>query len=99
MSERIVYIGEAPGALGLRLTGIEVVDAAAAEVPAAFDRAREQAALILLSRRAADALPPGRLRAARLASTPLVAVLPALDAPAADPGLVLRLRALLGIVP
>lgn len=93
----IVLIGDELVCAGFRLAGVQARPTAAADVPAAFEAARQQADLVLLGHAAAAALPAGLLRRARLRGQPPVAVLPQLGAPAVDDDFRRRLRALLGL--
>jgi vacuolar-type H+-ATPase subunit F/Vma7 len=93
----IVLIGDELACAGFRLAGVDARPTAAADVPAAFEAARQQAGLVLLGHTAAAALPTDLLRQARLRGQPPVAVLPPLAAPAADEDFTRRLRALMGL--
>lgn len=93
----IVVIGDEPSCAGFRLAGIEARSPAPAELEAEFARALASAAMVVLSRDCAAALPPRALRVAIARETPLVVVMPDIADPRPDVGLVRRMRAVLGI--
>lgn len=96
----VVMIGDALHGAAFRLAGLDVREpssGAPEALVAEFERARDSAALIVLSRRVAEALPDATLRQALAREAPLVVVLPELTAPAADEALVRRMHAVLGI--
>jgi hypothetical protein len=94
----LAYLGNALDAAGWRLAGALTFTPAATEAVAALAAARQAAALVLIDRETASALPPGVLEPALAALQPLVLVLPdAADAPplALDPAE--RVRRQLGL--
>jgi vacuolar-type H+-ATPase subunit F/Vma7 len=93
----IVVIGDELTCVGFALTGVSTCCPPPAELVAAFTRALDTASLLVLSRTAADALPPEVLHEARLRESPLLVVLPDLTDPQPDAALQRRMRAVLGI--
>lgn len=93
----IVVIGEEPGCAGFRLTGIDARSPVRAELEAEFARALASAAMVVLSRDCAAALPSRALRLAMAREMPLVVVMPDIADPRPDNALVHRMRAVLGI--
>jgi hypothetical protein len=78
----VAYLGNALDAAGWRLAGALTFTPAAGEAVAAMAAARQAAALVLLDRETACALPADVLEPALAALQPLVLVLPdAVDAP------------------
>jgi vacuolar-type H+-ATPase subunit F/Vma7 len=93
----VVLIGDELHAAAFRLAGVDTRQPAPAELAATFEQARRSAALILLTRDCATALPAAQLQQALRREAPLVLVLPDLAAPAADAELARRMHAVLGI--
>jgi vacuolar-type H+-ATPase subunit F/Vma7 len=93
----IVVIGDEWTCAGFALAGVAARSPAPADLDAEFERALGSAALVVLTRRCADALAPDRLRQAIARESPLVVVMPELVEPQPDAGFVRRIRAVLGI--
>ncbi len=93
----IVAIGDELNTLGWRLAGVETRSPTAAELPATLAQALGSAALVLLTRGCADALPAGVLARALRQATPLVVVVPDIRAPESDTAWTRRIRNVLGI--
>lgn len=93
----MVFIGDELNGTAFGLVGVRVLNPAPADLPQVFDGALQQAALVLLSRASADALPPGVLSRAQARETPLLVVVPDIAAPGADTGMARRIRGVLGI--
>ena len=92
-----IYLGDEVGGLGFRLAGVDVrVPHADAEL-LAFEEARSEAALVLVSASMAARIPSARLSAAMQALAPIVAVVPDLERGAAQDDTVTRLRSELGL--
>ena len=92
-----VYLGDEVGAAGYRLAGALVRTPAAGEAPAALAWARSRAPLVLLSAAVAAQIGEAALRAALLALTPLVLIVPDSQGEVPVPDLGARLRAQLGL--
>lgn len=93
----LLVIGDALNVVGFGLAGVAVRSPAPADLEAAFEQALATAQLVVLGRRAADALGPERLRRVWAREQPLLVVLPDIAAPVPDTALEHRLRAVLGI--
>jgi vacuolar-type H+-ATPase subunit F/Vma7 len=93
----IAFVGDAVMASGYRLAGVTIHVPADGEALAAFDRAREEARVVLVSMAVALELPLARLAAAIAAQSPLVLIVPEPDGrpPPVDP--VGRVRRQLGL--
>jgi len=76
---RIVYIGDPPGAAGFRLAGIEALTPEAGAENDTVESALAECELLMVSARIAAALPAGRLEALESALAPLFVVLPDSD--------------------
>ena len=87
-----VYLGDELTGAGLHLAGARVVTPAPGTEREAFDRARRESELVLLSTEVAAALPAPLVARARAADAPLVVVVPDVRgrAPLADPETSLR---------
>lgn len=95
--ERAIFIGDELTATGFRLTGIEAVVAGPEDALAAFEAAREQAELVVMTAGLADTLPPAEIDAALLGERPLLAIVPDVRFLAEPPDLGRRLMSTLGI--
>lgn len=93
----LVVLGDEATCAGFALAGVDVRAPKPADVPVAFARALESAAMVVLTRRCASALAPGVLQRALAGERPIVVVMPELSEPDADPGVAARMRAVLGI--
>lgn len=93
----IVVIGDELVCAGFGLAGVATRSPAPADLEAEFLQALEQAALVVLTHRGANALAPQTLQRAMLRESPLVVVMPEITAPSVDAGLARRMRAVLGI--
>jgi vacuolar-type H+-ATPase subunit F/Vma7 len=95
----IVFLGDEASAAGFRLAGIATCIVVAGREEEAFQRARGDAAVLLVDARCAARLPPAVLSAAQAAVQPLLLVLPASpeDVPPGDPAA--HVRRLLGLAP
>jgi vacuolar-type H+-ATPase subunit F/Vma7 len=93
----IVVIGDELNVAGFRLAGVDTRSPAPGETGAVFADALASSALVVLSRRSADALPADMLRRALGRESPLVVVMPDIAAPAPDAAFVRRMKAVLGI--
>ena len=74
--QRIVYVGDPPGAAAFRLAGIETRVPDAGAEPAAVEAALVDAELVMVAASVADALPAARRAELEAALTPLFVVLP-----------------------
>ena len=74
--QRIVYVGDPPGAAAFRLAGIETSVPDAGAEPTAVEVALVDAELVMVAASVADALPAGRRAELEAALTPLFVVLP-----------------------
>ena len=94
-----IFIGDELTAAGYRLTGIETIVPGPKGVGGAFDDARARADLIIIiiTAELARAIPAAALKAARLAETPALAIVPDVRFTAEPPDLAGRLRRVLGI--
>lgn len=95
--KRIVFIGDEALGAAFRLAGAEAHAPAAAELAAVFERACAEAALLVLSHRAAAALPSTQLARQRAQLEPLLVVLPDPQATGDEDELARRMHAVLGI--
>lgn len=93
----IVVIGDELVCAGFGLAGVATRSPAPADIEAEFAHALEHAALVVLTRRCADALAPQTLQRAMVRESPLVVVMPEITAPGVDAGFARRMRAVLGI--
>jgi len=95
----IVFIGDELTASGFRLAGagIEVVTPKAGDISAAFERARQQADVVLVGADVARLLPDETLQAAIEMPHPVVAVIPDIRGHAAPPDTARRIKTALGI--
>lgn len=93
----VVHLGDERSAAGLRLAGVHSRVPAPGTEAQALAEARAGAALVLLDAPVAARLPEGLLREAASALTPLLVVLPDIDAQVAVPDLADRLRQQLGL--
>jgi vacuolar-type H+-ATPase subunit F/Vma7 len=92
-----VYLGDEVSAAGYRLAGAHVRTPRAGEAAVALAWARSQAPLVLVSAAVAAGVGEAALRAALLASTPLVLIVPDLQGEVPLPDLAARLRGQLGL--
>lgn len=92
-----VYLGDEVSAAGYRLAGARVRTPAPGEAGTALAEACAQADLVLLSSQLAAAIGQRPLRAALLATSPLVLVVPDLEGDVPVPDLAARLHAQLGL--
>jgi vacuolar-type H+-ATPase subunit F/Vma7 len=92
-----IYLGDEVGAAGYRLAGARVRTPRAGEGAAALAQACAQAPLVLLSAAVAADIGDGPLRAALSALSPLVLIVPDLQARVPLPDLAARLHAQLGL--
>jgi len=83
----VVFLGDEARGAGFRLAGLNVRAAEPGRDAEAFERARAEAALLLVDARCAARLPPATLRAALEAAQPPLLILPerAGALPAGDP--------------
>lgn len=92
-----IYLGDEVGAAGYRLAGARVATPQAGEGAAALAQACTQAPLVLLSAAMAAGIGARQLRAALSALSPLVLIVPDLQAEVPLPDLAARLHAQLGL--
>ena len=92
-----VFIGDEVTAVGFRLAGASVQVPDRGQVQEVFDRARQEADLVLITAEYAGALPAGHLDEALRAIQPLVLVIPDARGNASPPDMVQRMRAALGL--
>ncbi len=92
-----VYLGDEVSAAGYRLAGAAVRTPRVGEGAAALAQACGQAPLVLLSAAVAAGIGERQLRAALSALSPLVLIVPDLQAQVPLPDLAARLRAQLGL--
>jgi len=92
-----IYLGDEVGAAGYRLAGARVRTPQVGEVAAALAQACAQAPLVLLSAAVAAGIGERQLRAALSALSPLVLIVPDLQAEVPLPDLAARLHAQLGL--
>jgi hypothetical protein len=92
-----VYLGDEVSAAGYRLAGAVVRTPRVGEGAAALAQACGQAPLVLLSAAVAAGIGERQLRAALSALSPLVLIVPDLQAQVPLPDLAARLRAQLGL--
>jgi vacuolar-type H+-ATPase subunit F/Vma7 len=97
MAGPIAFVGDAVMASGYRLAGVSVHVPAAGEARAAFDRARKEARVVLVSMAVALDLPLAHLAAAIAAPSPLVLIVPEPDGRPAPVDPVARVRRQLGL--
>jgi vacuolar-type H+-ATPase subunit F/Vma7 len=92
-----IYLGDEVTAAGYRLAGVEVRVPAPGEASAAFDEARANAPLVLVSAAVAARVDAAQLRAALMALQPLVLIVPDAQGEVPRPDLAARLRGQLGM--
>jgi len=92
-----IFIGDEVAAAGFRLAGIETMTPKADAIVPALEKAKQQAALVIISASYCRHIPSSDLEAALLARQPIVAVISDLLSPATSPDLGRRLRVVLGI--
>jgi len=92
-----IYLGDEVSASGYRLAGVVVRVPDAGGESAAFEQARSDAALVLVSTAIAARIPAVRLAAAARALAPLVVLVPDLLGATPLPDIASRLRAELGL--
>jgi vacuolar-type H+-ATPase subunit F/Vma7 len=92
-----IYLGDEVTAAGYRLAGVQVRVPAPGEAGAAFDAARAQAPLVLVSAGVAARIDAAQLRAALMALQPLVLIVPDARGEVPRPDLAARLRGQLGM--
>ena len=92
-----VYLGDEVSAAGYRLAGIAARVPDAGDEASAFERARRDASLVLISAAVAGQIPAARLRAAQRALAPLAVLVPDLQGDTPLPDIASRLRAELGL--
>lgn len=93
----LIYVGDEVSACGFRLAGLRVHVPADGDEAAALERARTQAALVLVSASVARRIPEDALASAVAAAQPLLLVVPDLAGDVPMPDLGARMRSLLGI--
>ncbi len=94
---RFVFIGDEAAAAGWRLSGVQARVPGPGGEAEALDRAREEAALVLVSAEAAARIPDARLRVALRARSPVTVVVPDLRGAVALPDVTARMKRQLGI--
>jgi vacuolar-type H+-ATPase subunit F/Vma7 len=77
----LAFVGDALSAAGFRLAGVRTFAPQAGEERAMFARARAAASVVFVTPEVAAQLSPAELDHALAAGAPLVAIVPALDAP------------------
>ncbi len=92
-----VFIGDELTATGFRLTGVETLTPAPADVAAVFADCRRRATLVIVTAERARQIPQAQLEAALVADAPAVAVIPDVLARVEPPSLARRVKSLLGI--
>jgi vacuolar-type H+-ATPase subunit F/Vma7 len=92
-----VYLGDEVSAAGYRLAGALVRTPRPGDAAAALAQARAQAPLVLVSAAVAAAIGQRQLRAVLSAPSPLVLIVPDLQAEVPLPDLAARLHAQLGL--
>ena len=92
-----IYLGDEVSASGYRLAGVVVRVPDAGGESAAFEKARSEASLVLVSTATAARIPVGRLAVAARALAPLVVLVPDLTGATPLPDVASRLRAELGL--
>jgi vacuolar-type H+-ATPase subunit F/Vma7 len=97
MPGAIAFVGNAVIASGYRLAGVVAHVPAPGEELAAFERARDEARVVLVSTAVALRLPLARLAAAIAAPSPLVLIVPDPDGGPAPVDPVGRVRRQLGL--
>jgi vacuolar-type H+-ATPase subunit F/Vma7 len=93
----VVFLGSEASAAGYRLAGADARVAIAGHEADAFAAARAVAELVIVEASVAQRLPPTHWRDAQAAASPLVVVVPDLDASAPMPDLAALLRSQLGL--
>ena len=93
----IIVIGDELVCAGFALAGVDARHPEPADLAADFAQALKHAALVVLSRRCADALAPQALHSAMLRESPLVVVMPEITEAQVDARFARRMRAVLGI--
>ncbi|HSO81287.1 V-type ATP synthase subunit F [Thiocapsa sp.] len=91
------FLGDEVSGIGFRLAGVEVYCPGPQEAVALFRRLREETRVLFITAEIAAALPPDLLRAAELATWPLVLVIPDVRHRVAAPDLVAEVRRHLGM--
>ena len=97
MSELAIFIGDEASAAGYRLAGLATIVAEKKHETSAFVEALENATLVLVCSTVAARIDPARLHCAFAAMSPLVAVVPAMDASVPFPDIAIQLRAEIGL--
>jgi vacuolar-type H+-ATPase subunit F/Vma7 len=97
MASPIAFVGDAVMASGYRLAGVAVHVPAPGEEVAAFERARNEAKVVLLGMDTALKIPLARLEAAIAAPAPLVLIVPELDGRPSPVDPAARVRRQLGL--
>jgi vacuolar-type H+-ATPase subunit F/Vma7 len=97
MTHTPVYIGDEISAAGYRLAGLRVRVPGRGDEAAALGAARADAPLVLVSATVASRIAEDAMREAQTALTPLVLIVPGLDAETPVPDLAARLRKQLGL--
>jgi len=92
-----IYLGDEVTAAGYRLAGVQVRVPAPGEAGAAFDEARAQAPLVLVSAAVAARIDATQLRVALMALQPLILIVPDARGEVPRPDLAARLRGQLGM--
>jgi vacuolar-type H+-ATPase subunit F/Vma7 len=94
-----IYLGDEVTAAGYRLAGAHVRVPVAGEATVAFDEARAQSQVVLVSAAVAAKVDPVMLRSALMALAPLVLIVPDAQGEVPLPDLAARLRGQLGMEP
>ena len=97
MTKLAIFIGDEASAAGYRLAGLATIVAEKDHETSAFVEALEHATVVLVSSTVAACIDPARLRCAFAAMSPLVVVVPALDASVPFPDIAIQLRAEIGL--
>lgn len=97
MASPIAFVGDAVMASGYRLAGVAVHVPLAGEEMAAFERARNEAKVVLVAMDVALKLPLARLEQAIAAQSPLVLIVPDLDGRPSPVDPAARVRRQLGL--
>jgi vacuolar-type H+-ATPase subunit F/Vma7 len=92
-----IYLGDEVTAAGYRLAGVQVRVPDLRDADAAFEQARAQAPLVLVSAAVAARIDAAQLRAALMALQPLVLIVPDARGGVPRPDLAARLRGQLGM--